>query len=525
MPIDAVVAKVSDLRDGDMKEVVVGQTKVLLTRIKGKFHAIGAICTHYGGYLAEGILSGERVFCPYHQSVFNAITGDLEEPPAFDAVPRFEVRIDGEDVVVRIPDDPVERRTMPMARGDLKVDGRTFVILGAGGAGLAAAETLRQDGFQGRLVMISSDSTLPYDRPEVSKGYMKGDSSQAAIHWRSAQFYRDHDIEVLLGKEVTLVDATAKTIKFTDGSGASYDSLLLATGGIARRLEVPGGNLANIFTLRNIDDADRIIAAAQPESRVVVVGASFISMEAAQSLTKRGAQVTVVGPGKVPFEKILGQEIGRMWQDLYEEHGVAFRMQARVDRFEGEGRVQAVGLGAGERLPADLVVLGLGVNPATGFVQGIALNQDGSVPVDRYLQAGDGLYAAGDIARFPDWRTGESIRIEHWRLALQHGRIAAHNMAGQKREFAGVPFFWSDQFDTFLQYVGYAREWEDIIFHGSPADRKLLAFYVKQDQVLAVAGLNHEKDMAAISELMGRKNLPAVEELRRGPVDWLARLG
>ena len=181
MSIEAVVAKVSDFGDGDMKEVVVGQTKVLLSRIKGKFHAIGGVCTHYGGPLAEGILSGERVYCPYHQSVFNAMSGDLEEPPAFDAVPRFEVRIDGEDVVVSVPDEPVERRTMPMAGGDLKVDRRTFMILGAGGAGLAAAETLRQDGFQGRLVMISSDSTLPYDRPEVSKGYMKGDSSQEAL--------------------------------------------------------------------------------------------------------------------------------------------------------------------------------------------------------------------------------------------------------------------------------------------------------------------------------------------------------
>jgi NADPH-dependent 2,4-dienoyl-CoA reductase/sulfur reductase-like enzyme/nitrite reductase/ring-hydroxylating ferredoxin subunit len=524
MAIEAVVAKVSDLRDGDMKEVVVGETKVLLTRIKGKFHAVGAICTHYGGQLAEGILHAERVYCPWHQSVFNAITGDSEEPPGFDAVPRFEVRIDGENVVVRVPDEPVERRTMPMARRDPKADGRTFIILGGGGAGLAAAETLRQDGFQGRLVMISRDSTLSYDRPQVSKGYLKGDAAKETMPWRAEQFYRDHDIEVLLDKEVTSVDAAAKTVKFKDGSASAYDSLLLATGGIARRLEAPGADLANIFTLRSMDDADRIIAATQTDSRAVIVGASFIGMEVAQSLTKRGAKVTVVAPGKVPFERILGQEIGHMWQKLYEKNGVAFRMQARVNRLEGQGRVQTMVLSAGEHLPADLVVVGIGVKPATAFVKGITLDQDGGIPVDRYLKAADGLYAAGDIARFPDWRTGEPIRVEHWRLALQHGRIAAHNMAGRNVEFVGVPFFWSEQFDTSLQYVGYAKDWDDIIFHGDPADRNLLAFYVKNDQIMAVAGLNHEKDMAAIMELMGQKNLPPVSELRRGPVDWLKRL-
>ena len=335
MPTEAVVAKVSDLQDGEMKEVAVGETKVLLTRIKGKFHAIGGICTHYGGHLAEGALCGERVYCPWHQSAFNVISGDLEEVPGLDAVPHFEVRIEGENVIVQVPEKGSDRRTMPMAKPDPQKDKRTFVILGGGGAGIAAAETLRQDGFQGRIVMISKDTALPYDRPEVSKGYLKGDSPKEGMPWRSPEFFQEHGIEVLLGQEVTKVEAGARTVKFKEGSSLKYDALLLATGGQARRLKVQGEGLGNIFTLRSMDDADQIIAAAAKGAQAVCVGGSFIGMEVTQSLAKRGVKVTVVAPGAVPFEKTLGPKIGRMWQQIHEEKGVSFRMGARVARFDG----------------------------------------------------------------------------------------------------------------------------------------------------------------------------------------------
>ncbi len=525
MKVEAVVAKVSDLRDGETKEVAVGETKVLLTRLEGKFHAVGAVCTHYGGPLAEGALSGERVVCPWHQASFNVVTGDLLEPPALDAQPCFAVRVEGENIFISVPEKAPDRRVPAMVKADAAADGRTFVILGAGAAGNAAAETLRQDGFRGRLVMITGEERLPYDRPNLSKGYLFGAAGPESLPWRPAEFYSDWDIEVLLGRPVVEVDAPGKTIAFADGSRLAYDRLLLATGGVARTLEGPGGGLARVFTLRSADDADAIIAAAGEAQRAVVVGASFIGMEVAASLTKRGLTVTVVAPRALPMERQLGAEIGEMLKAAHEEQGVSFRLGRRVARLEGESRVSGVVLDDGEILPADLVVAGVGVKPATDYVKGVPLNPDGSITVDRHLRAAPDLFAAGDIARFPDWRTGEMIRIEHWRLAQQHGVVAGHNLAGKEVAFAGVPFFWSEQFDLFLQYVGFAADWEEVIFHGEVSARDFLAFYVKGDRVLAAAGLGHDRQLAALAELMRLDKMPTPAELRGQPAfDFVARL-
>ncbi len=514
--MEAKVARIHDLQDGDMREVLVGQTKVLLVRLQGKFYAIGGECTHYGGPLAEGALSGRRVICPWHQAVFDVMNGDLKEPPALDAEPCYAVRLEGDDVIVTVPEPAASRRTPAMARRD-PADTRTLVILGAGAAGNAAAETLRQDGFTGRVVMITREMRLPYDRPNLSKGYLSGDAGPEALPWRTPEFYRDHDIEVRLGQRVARVEAPLKTLTFADGAVLAYDALLLATGGVPRHLEMPGAQWPNVFTLRSADDADAIIAAALPASRVVVVGAGFIGMEAAAALTKRGLAVTVVGRGSIPLERQLGPEIGGMLRQAHAEQGVAFRLGRTPVRLEGDGRVKAVVLDDGEALAADLVVVGLGVKPATEILQGVKLNADGSVTTDRRLQVADGLYAAGDVARFPDWRDGSPIRIEHWRLAAQHGRVAAHNMAGRQVEFAGVPFFWSEQFDLFLQYVGYAASWDELIVHGDLPGRNFLAFYVKGNRVMAAAGLQRDRQLAALAELMRLDRLPAPEELRRNP--------
>lgn len=522
--MEAVVARVSDLKDGEMKEVAVGETKVLLTRLLGKFHAIGAICTHYGGNLVEGCRSGTGVYCPWHLSRFHVVTGDLEEPPAMDAVPRFDVRVEGEDVIVTVP-EPADRRVPAMVRHDPAADRRTFALLGAGAAGNMAAQTLREDGFKGRIALITHEATLPYDRPNVSKGYLYGDAPLDSLPLRPEQFYRNHDIEILAGRRVTLADAGAKTLVFADGSRLQYDALLLAPGGVAQGLEVPGGNLANVFTLRIIEDATSIIGAAPPGARAVVVGASFIGMEVAYSLTKRGVQVTVVTPAPLPFQRQLGPELGRVIQQVHEEHGVSFRLGRRVARLEGAERVQAVVLDNGEQLAAELVVAGVGVKPATDFLKGVPLNPDGSVTVDQHLRVAPDLYAAGDIARFPDWRTGEAIRIEHWRLAMQHGRVAAHNMAGQAVAFKAVPFFWSELFELMPQYVGYAADWQEVMVHGDLAAKNGVVYYVKGNRVMAAAGLDRGAQMAALAELMRLDRMPEPEELRRNRTfDPLARL-
>lgn len=522
---DAVVAKVKDLQNGEMKQVSVGDTDVLLARVNDQFHAIGAYCTHYQAPLAEGVLSGDRVICPWHNACFSLVTGDLQEPPGLDAQPCYAVQIDGEDVIVSVPDSAPQQRTPAMVEYKPDIDQRTFVVLGAGAAGSAAVEALRQAGFAGRIVMLTYEDKLPYDRTWLSKDYFNGKVSRDEMPLRSQQFYDAHDIEVLLNKRVTRIDATTKIITFADDETMTYDSLLLATGGKPRQLDVEGADLENIFTLRSFADVEKILASAENASCAVVIGSSFIGMEAAAGLAQKGLQVTVVSPSSVPFEKILGQEIGKLFQQVHEEQGVKFLLGSKAQKFEGNGKVEAVILENGDRLTTDLVVVGVGVQPATEFLKGVELHEkDRSVIVDEYLCAADDLYAAGDIARYPDWRTGEITRVEHWRLAAQHGRIAAYNMAGKAVKFAGVPVFWTMQFQFPLRYVGHATDWDEIIFDGSLQEREFIAFYVKDDRVLAAAGSQRDTEMAAIFELMRLEQMPTATELRNSKIDLVVQL-
>jgi NADPH-dependent 2,4-dienoyl-CoA reductase/sulfur reductase-like enzyme/nitrite reductase/ring-hydroxylating ferredoxin subunit len=523
MNIEKIVAKTGDLKDGEMKEVEVGENSVLLVRVDGEFHAIGAKCTHYGGPLEEGALNGHRVRCPWHQACFDVVTGDLKEPPALDALPHFDVRVEGENVIVSVPEDAADRRVLPMVKRNASADSRTFAIIGGGAAGNAAAEALRQDGFQGRVVMITRETRLPYDRTGLSKGYLKSDEAEPEI-LRSDEFYAKYDIEILKEHEVVGVDALGKSIAFSDGSSLKYDKLLLATGSTPRRLNIPGSSLENIHTLRTPDDAYRIKSMAQKGSRIVVIGASFIGMEVTANLIGRGPAITIVAPESVPFERTLGHEIGGMYKELHEENGVSFRLGARLSRFEGNGKVQKVILEDGEALEADFVLSGVGVQPATQFLKGFDLNPDGSLSVDKNFRVAEDVYAAGDIANFLDWRTGERIRIEHWRLAEQHGRIAAHNMAGRETEFQSVPFFWTNQLGVNLGYVGHVKGWDEIIFHGDPALRDFTAFYVKDGKVLAATGCGNSAHMPAVAELMRTNQMPTPEELRKGSMDMMQRL-
>lgn len=510
------VAKFSAIKNGEMREVDANGTKVLLVRTGDQCFALGATCTHYGAPLVQGALVGERIICPWHHACFRATSGDLLEPPALDALPRFALEIEGDDIFVTLPEKPADRRTPDMAKRDSAADERVFVILGGGAAGYAAAQTLREDDFKGRIVMITRESQAPYDRPKLSKNYLQGKVGPKGMPLRPDEFFDEYGIEILRDKIVTSVDAAAKTVTFQDGETLPYDSLLVATGGEPHRLDLPGTDLKNIFALRSFDSADAIIAAAQNAQNAVVIGASFIGMETACGLKERGLAVTVVAPGKVPFEQTLGAEIGQMLQKLHEKNGVQFRLGAHATGFEGEGKVRAVVLDTGERITADLVIAGVGVVPATSFLNGVTLHKDGGVVTDEHLRAGEDFYAAGDIARFPDARSGASTRIEHWRTALQQGRTAAHNMTGKETAYTAVPFFWTVQFGANLRYVGHAQEWDEIIFQGDVAQQKFLAFYVKDDRVLAIAGSKRDRDLASLQEMMRLDQIPALDSLRDG---------
>src|SRR5262249_28925908 len=502
----------------------------------GKYHAVGAICPHYGGPLSGGGLWGERVICPWDHAPFDVRTGDLLEPPPFDALPRFEGKIEGGRVSVRVPHEAEERRAPPMAPRAARQDGRAFVILGGGAAGYMAAQTLREEGFRGRVLMITREYRLPYDRPNLSKDYLQGHAEPEWMPLRPDEFFTDHDIEVMRGKGVARVDAKGKTVSFKGGGQLAYDALLVATGTEPRTLPIAGSDLRNVLTLRSFADSDAIIAAAEGAQRAVVIGASFIGMEAASSLKIRGLEVTVVAPDRTPFEKTLGGGIGALFQKIHEGNGVRFRLGAKVARIAGNGKVEAVELESGKKLDAALVVAGVGVKPATDFLVGADLHEDGGVMVDEHLRAADGLYAAGDIAWFPSALTGERQRIEHWGTALQQGRIAARNMTGKAVPYDSAPFFWTRRVDAGLclvgqprawagvLYVGHSTSWDEIIFQGDVSTQNFLAFYVKGNRVRAVAGMNRDRELAAVEGLMRDDRMPTPDQLRGANLNLLELL-
>ncbi|MDY0095136.1 MAG: FAD-dependent oxidoreductase [Candidatus Vecturithrix sp.] len=338
---------------------------------------------------------------------------------------------------------------------------------------------------------------------------------------RPEKFYQNRNIELMLAKTVINVDITTKTITFQDQDTLQYDKVLLATGGIPRKLDVPGADLPNVVTLRSLDDADALIHDCEHAARIVVIGASFIGLESAFSLKQRGLDVTVTAPEKVPFASIFGEEIGAMLQQSYAAQRIHFQLGNVIEAIEGENYARAVVLKNGERIEADLFLSGVGVTPNTGYLQGLDVQSDGSIQVDEYFQAAADVYAAGDIVRFPDWRSRNGIRIEHWRTAEQQGRDAARNMAGKQVANQSVPFFWSKQTDFNIRYVGHVKDWEEVIIDGDVASKKFLAFYIKHGKVYAVAGAKRDQEMAAIHELMRLNKMPTPEELRGKSLNML----
>jgi len=517
-------ARLSDIPDGAMKAVEHGKLRILLTNIDGTIYAVGGSCPHYGAPLDDGVLSDKRVVCPWHHASFDVRTGDLLEPPALDCLPTFEVRVEDDQIFVTIPPGTEQTRTAERVVYDPEGDARTFVVLGGGAAGNAAVQTLREDGYRGRLVLVTREKRLPYDRPNLSKDYLQGTAEPEWMPLRPDEFFEQIGVEIISGAPVRSADLPSKQLTFEDGRTLPYDKLLIATGGVPRTLTIPGADLKRVFTLRSFDDSDAIIAAAKDARRAVVVGASFIGMEAAASLRARGLDVTVVGPEKTPFERVFGKEIGERFRWAHEEQGTQFRLGAGVARREGKDTVAAVVLDNDEHLPADLVVVGVGVKPATDFIRGVQLAEDGAVVVDEYFQALENVYAAGDIAQFPDWRTGERQRIEHWRTAEQQGRQAAHNMAGKDIQYTGVPFFWTMQAGVTLGYVGHAAGWDDTIVYGSVRNDDFIIFYVKGDAVTAVAAVGRDRALNAAHELLRRGKMPAAADLRKGEVDLVKLL-
>jgi len=507
---------------------------VLLTRQQGQVHAFAAHCPHYGAPLEKGKIVNGQLICPWHHACFRVADGQLCAPPALDDLPTFAVREAAGRILVQVPPTPpastdkpeatptAEVGGVPPAAAAAVVDTRTFVIVGGGAAGEFAAQTLRREGFAGRLVLVSADAKAPYDRTKLSKAYLAGKAQPAALPLREAAFYAQQKIELLTDTRVTGLDLARQEIQLAGQPPLHYDQLLLAPGAQPNLLpQLPGHDLAGVRPLRTQADADALLAATATAENVVIIGASFIGMEAASSLVASGRRVTVIAQEGVPFARVLGPEIGGMFQSLHEEKGVGFETQAEVTALLGKGgRMTGVRLKSGKTLPATVVVLGVGVRPATSFLQeALALEKDGSVLVDAYLQAAPGVYVAGDSARFPLAATGQLTRIEHWRVAQQHGQVAARNMLGHREAFTAAPFFWTQQYGKSLRYAGHAEQWDTILYHGEVAQQDFLAFYVLENRIVAVAGMNRDVEMLYITELLSQGRMPAPDALPASP-DW-----
>ncbi|WP_175922938.1 FAD-dependent oxidoreductase [Burkholderia latens] len=483
-----------DIADGAMIEGQVGDAAVLLVRRADELFAVGAQCPHYGAPLANGLLVGDTIRCPWHHAAFCLRTGALLRAPALDGLTCWRVeRRDGRVVVLDAR--PAAAPPAPQAAGLPE----SVVIVGGGAAAIAAAVTLRQEGYPNPITLLSTDSEPPYDRPNLSKDYLAGTAEADWLPLRGESFYTDRRIDVRRGTRVARIDPAQHAVELADGSRIGYGKLLLATGAEPNRLTVPGADLPHVCVLRSRADCDALIGKLKTARRCVVVGASFIGLEAAAALRTRGLDVTVVAPDTHPMARVLGDALGDTIRALHESHGVTFRLGATLAQIAPDH----VTLASGDVLPADVVVVGIGVHPNVALAEQAGLAVDRGVTVDRFLQtSAPDVYAAGDIARWPDPLTGERIRVEHWVVAQRQGIAAAHNMLGQQRPFDAVPFFWTQHYDVTVRYVGHAEHWDRIDVDGELSAHQGSVTYWRGNARLAVATIGRDLDCLRAEEAL-----------------------
>ncbi|KAF8968027.1 flavoprotein [Flammula alnicola] len=519
----------AELKDGQMKEVTFEEGKVLLSRLGDKVHATSAFCTHYGAPLAKGVLTSDgRVVCPWHGACFNVCTGDIEDAPAPMALHSFQTEVkDGKIHVTANPASTLKnnmsRQAKLLATG-VNSSGKGVVIVGGGSGAFHAVESLREHGYPGPITILSKETYSPIDRTRLSKALV---TDPAKLEWRSsADLKIKYGTNLRLGVEVTSVDLEQKTVTLDSGKDTiPYDQLILASGGIPRRLPVEGAKLENVYTFRGIDDSKKVDAAAQEGKRMVVIGSSFISMELVAAVSQRKlASIDVIGMEEFPFEIVLGKAVGAGIKKFHEGKGVKFHMQTKVEKIvpqEGNPNLAGGVVVNGTTIPCDFVVMGVGVAPATEYLKGssIELERDSGVKVDKYLRVKTGkdtknVFAIGDIAIHPQVN-GDEARIEHWNVAGNHGRAVGLTISGKPQPFVKVPVFWSAQGQQ-LRYCGFGAKYEDVIIKGEPDDLKFIAYYVKAGKIVAVASMQNDPVVSKASELLRLGLMPSPEEIKAG---------
>ncbi len=475
----------SDFKNG-MLVGHVDKEAVLLVHTGSATFAIDAFCSHYHGPLAEGLVVDGSVRCPWHHACFDLRTGEATRAPALASLSVWQVEQEAGRIVVRRKrDQQGAARTAPANAP------RRIVIVGGGAAGFAAAEMLRRDGYGGEITMLSNDQAPPVERPNLSKDYLAGKAPEDWVPLRPDEFYSESNIDLRLRTQVAAIDGKARHVVLGDGRTVPFDRLLLATGAEPVKLKIPGADQPYVYMLRTLADCRAIIAAAATAKRAVVIGASFIGLEVAAALRERDIEVHVVAPEQRPMERILGPDMGDFVRALHEEHGVAFHLEDSVTAIDG----RKVSLKSGSALEADLVVVGIGVKPRLELAEQAGLKVDRGVIVDAKLETSlPGIFAAGDIARWPDRYSGDSIRVEHWVVAERQGQAAARNMIGFDEPFEAVPFFWSQHYDVPINYVGHAETWDEIAVDGDIKAKDCVLRYKRAGRVLAVASIYRDLD-------------------------------
>ena len=475
----------SEVLEGTTVAGRVGDEAVLLSNIDGQFYAVSGSCTHYGATLADGVIDRISVRCPLHHACFDLRTGAVLRAPALDPLARWHVDIEADRAFVR---HKLDEQAEPE---HLESDVRRVVIIGGGAAGLACAHELRRLGFAGDITILSADADPPCDRPNLSKDYLAGGMPEDWLWLRGDDWYRENNIDLRLSTEVTAVDANARTVRCASGDTLPFDRLLIATGGEPNQLRVPGFDRSNVHTLRTVADARAIIDQAKPGTRAVIIGASFIALEAAAALRRRDVEIDIVSVEEVPLDRVFGKEVGQQLQTLHERNGVRFHLSSVVSGFDGDG----VTLADGGRVSGDFVVIGIGVGPRTALAESAGAAVDNGVIVNEFLETSvAGIYAAGDIASYPVPISGERARIEHWVVAERQGQAAAANMLGERKRFDSAPFFWTEQYGVAIRYVGRASGWDAVTCEGDFENGSFIARYFIEGTHCATATIGRDRE-------------------------------
>ena len=479
---------IQELPDGAIIQGRVDSDDAILVRRGGDYFAVGAQCTHYHAALASGLVVGGTIRCPQHHACFDLRTGEALRAPALNPIACWRVERVGEKIFVR---EKIAAPAQQSAQGtlDAKAAPPSVLIVGGGAAGLAAADMLRRRGYPGPVTMVSADDSPPYDRPNLSKDFLAGNAPADWMPLCAPEYYTERAIELVLNSRVRSIDVTQKRVTLDNGRSLGFGALLIATGADPVRLPIPGTGDLPRYYLRSFADSRALVDASKSAKRVAVVGASFIGLEVAASLRERGIDVHVVGLEHVPLEKAMGREVGAFVRELHESHGVVFHLGNSVARIDGT----RVLLSDASTLEADFVVLGVGVRPAVTLAEQAGLATDRGIAVNEYLETSvPGIFAAGDVARWPDPHSGDRIRVEHWVVAERQGQTAALNMLGRRQRFDAVPFFWSQHYDLTINYVGHAQTWDTIDIDGSLSARDCAVTYKRGGRILAVASISRD---------------------------------